>query len=186
VTGRLAFVSSGLSLIAAASHIPLYASSAVVPFTRSHSIAVEGLGVADLFVWTLFLTAVYDLLASRAGRLARWGLALGIAGTSYLCILNLLYVLEVVWFSDTFGLFVIGALAWLMGLGTVLYLSRTAPTRSQGLVITGTIPTLLGILAYPIWQVLLWRRISGKLVGEVRASTDPSPARGLVGDQERA
>jgi hypothetical protein len=182
---RLAYVSSGLSLIGLVSHIPFYASATVVPFTRSHSIPVEGLGVVNFFVWSIFLTAVYDFLAPRAGRLARVGLALGIAGTSYLCILHVLYALEVVWFSDTFGLFVIGGLAWMAGLGTALYLTRVSIDRAQDSATTGIIQNLLGIAAFPLWQVLLWRRISGKLKGEIRASANQSRALGLVGDQER-
>lgn len=184
-TGWLAYVSSGLSLIGLVSHIPLYTSAAVVPFTRSHSTLVEGLGVVNFFVWSIFLTAVYDFLAPRAGRLARVGLALGIAGTSYLCILQLLYALEVVWFSDTFGLFLIGGLAWMGGLVTALFLTRESSGRSHGPAVVDVVQTLSGIVAYPLWQVLLWRRISGKLMLEASASSGEYPRRDPAGVQAR-
>ncbi len=159
-TGWLAFASTVTSTVALLSHIPLYASGAVVPVTHSHSVLVEGLGAINFFTWSLFILSVNCLLWPRALRPARWGLALGVVGTLFMSGLHLLFMTEVLWFSDSLALFGVGCGACVIWWFTMLHLTRATWNRTQGNVAVSVLLAILSVLAYPLWPVLIWQRTS--------------------------
>lgn len=69
-------------------------------------------------------------------------------------VLHLLFVFEVLWFSDAIVPFLLGGAAWAVWLITIVYL-----TRVRGNMALNVMRTLLAIPAYPLWLMLLQRRI---------------------------
>ncbi len=165
LTGWLAYATSFVWFIGLIGHVAIYASGSVVPVTHSHSIVVESLGAVVFLGWSLYAVAVYQLLKTRASRLARGGLALGIIAMPYLGLLELLFALEVVWFSDTIALSIVGYIAGGIWGVTVLLLTRGAQGRTQETRPARALRTLLSIVIYPPWPVLIWGRIRSRLSG---------------------
>lgn len=159
----LAYGITTLWTIGLLAHLLIYFSGMVVPFSHSHSVPVESLGAVAFFCWALFALAVHPLLERRASGIARWGLFLGVIGGLYISLLQLLFVFEVIWFSDTLALSAIGYSAFAVWLVTVFILTRPRPARAHEKVPTNLLLTFFSILAYPLWPIFLWRRVKATM-----------------------
>ncbi len=163
-TGTIAYAIAALWTINLIAHFQIYVSAQVIPLAHSHSIPVEALGAIIFFAWFVFAVGVYGRLAPRASRLGRWGLRIGIAAPLYVSVLHILFVFEILWFSDSLAAFVLGMGGMALWVITVLDVSRVMPGgTSRPSAVTAPL-IFLSVLVYPLLPIMLWKRISGNTI----------------------
>lgn len=152
--GWLAYISAAIVTADLAVSILFVTQGWVGPGPHSHSILVESLDVLAALSALALALYLYRLWHSNVTSLFRVFLLVGIVGGLYMAVLHALFVLEVLWFSDSFGAFLLGLLVyaiWTVGIGYYL--------QTRGHVPHSLLMSVLGATAigYPVWAYWLGR-----------------------------
>ncbi len=125
-------------------------SGSIIPGTHTHSVIVETFDVLTTAFLLPLPLAYYLIYKTYSPRLAYQSALVGTVTLLAATIVNILFVFEVLWFSDAIGGYLygvsgIGLVAWLVMIAILAHRSRKP---AHGFVINIIGATIIGI---PIW-----------------------------------